>query len=134
MAIAWTILHELRLVRAMISGDQTTPDDFEKFFISVNAQGARPYRKCVDISFAPLDVRLAGLKAIGAVAAKYAEGEVPGPLAVIVSSELSIEMTGLFEKFSNINRPVKMFQRTADAMQWLDQTSPIVSAGDQLPR
>jgi hypothetical protein len=123
MKLTWTISHDEKLVVVHIRG-QLEPEELRSLFEAMTAEGALPYRKLVDVSFAPLTIGIAGLKRMSELAAVAMHDVQRGPVAFVASSEVAHEMIRIFDYKLSIDRPLRIFNDTRSAMQWLDEIAP----------
>jgi len=92
--------------------------------LAIRAAGALPYRKLIDLSFAPLSLGLAGVRAIKALnqeAGGAGKNAPRGPVAFVVGSEPAEEMVEMFHENVHVDRPLRVFRDVDTARQWLDE-------------
>ncbi|MBX3503825.1 MAG: hypothetical protein KF889_30650 [Alphaproteobacteria bacterium] len=124
MPIRWTASPAERLVTAAVSGEATR-EEFERYLAEVHAAGAMPFRKILDLSFAPMSLRAADIKALGRVMAEYAKDGPLGPLAIVVDADSTREASALYGQAASVDRPFAIFGRPAEAREWLDNVAPL---------
>jgi hypothetical protein len=118
--VNWTISRPGKLVVAVADGE-VEHADVDKYLLALIAEGAMPYRKLFDLTFAPLSMGLAQLRALGTRVAEHAKGGgAVGPLSVVVGSELALEMAKIFEAQGRADRPLRIFDDVVKARAWLD--------------
>ena len=83
MPLEWTINHPHRLVTVTVAG-VTDPADVEHYLAEIAAAGGMPYRKIIDLTFAPGEARLADLKVMMRTTEHYAKTYTLGALAIVV--------------------------------------------------
>lgn len=119
MPINWTISHADKLVVAVADGE-TERSDIDKYLSALVSEGAMPYRKLFDLSFAPLSIGVAELRALGQRVAEVAKDGPVGPVAIVVGSELAQEMAEIFGSRALADRPLRIFDDVPKAREWLD--------------
>jgi hypothetical protein len=119
MPIQWTVSHAERLVIAKVSGDAYRTD-FERYLAEIQAAGLLSYRKILDMTFAPLSMRAADIKAIGRIIVEYAKNGPLGAFAIVVDADATHEASTLFGETTRVDRPFAIFGRMAEARAWLD--------------
>ena len=124
MAIDLSISHKDRLVIATV-GAGTRRSDYPKFLEECSRAGAHSYRKIVDIRFAPMEFKIADVRAFGQIVTAWGKTGEPGPTALIVNSELSQSFADLFRDFARAERPVQVFTDLPPARAWLDEVAPV---------
>ena len=123
MPVNWTISHPDKLVVAVAEGE-VEHADVDKYLLALIAEGAMPYRKLFDVTFAPLSMGLAQLRALGTRVTEHARGGGSvGPLALVVGSELALDMARIFEAQARAGRPLRIFDDVVKARAWLDSLS-----------
>ena len=123
MPVNWTISHPDKLVVAVAEGE-VEHADVDKYLLALIAEGAMPYRKLFDVTFAPLSMGLAELRALGKRVTEHARGGGSvGPLALVVGSELALDMARIFEAQARADRPLRIFDDVVKARAWLDSLS-----------
>ena len=124
MPLNWTISHAEKLVVAIADGE-VEHADIDRYLEALIAGGAMPYRKLFDITFAPISMGAAQLRALGTRVAQHArEGGAIGPLAIVVGSERAREMAGIFGAAARADRPLRIFDDVVRARAWLDSLAP----------
>lgn len=124
--LTYSISHGEKLVLIQVHSE-ALPDEVQSMFFAIRAAGALPYRKIVDLSFAPLTLGLAGLRAIKTLsqdAGGAGKSALRGPLAVVVGSEMAAEMVEMFDETARIDRPLRIFREPVVARRWLDEIAP----------
>lgn len=124
MAIDFEVSHAERLVVATI-GAGTRRSDYPKFLTGMSEAGAHGYRKIVDMRFAPMEFKASDIRAFGQIVKGWGESGSPGPTALLVNSEISQEIAGLFREYARAARPVNVFNDEKAARAWLDEVSPL---------
>jgi len=117
--INFTISHTDKLVIAAADGEIERAD-IDKYLSALIAEGAMPYRKLFDISFAPLSIGVAELRALGQRVAEAGKSGPVGPVAIVVGSELAHEMAEIFGSRAQADRPLRIFDDIPKARAWLD--------------
>lgn len=118
MSIKWTISHPDRLVTAALAG-ALEPGDVEGYLADVAAAGAMPYGKIIDLTFAPVELPLADLKAMMRASEQYAKGHALGPMAIVVDCDVTEEMSAFFGARTRLDRPFRIFRKMQEAEVWL---------------
>jgi hypothetical protein len=119
-----TISHDEKLVIAVADGEIDRAD-IDQYLSAVIAQGAMPYRKLFDATFAPMTLGVAELRALGQRVAEHAKhGSEVGPVAIVVGSELANEMALIFQSRAIADRPFRIFDDVIRAREWLDSLAP----------
>lgn len=120
MPIQWTVSHPERLVIATVSGEAHR-EDFDRYLAEVNDAGAMPYRKILNLTFAPLAVRAADIRALGRSVYDYAlmAGRL-GPFAIVVDADSTHDASAMFGETARVDRPFAIFRTLAQARAWLD--------------
>jgi hypothetical protein len=134
VSVTWTISHSEKLVIAVAEGELQHAD-VDKYLLALIAEGAMPYRKLFDLTFAPLSMGAAELRALGTRVAEHARaGGAIGPLAIVVGSDLALDMARIFETQARADRPLRIFGDVVRARAWLDSLSPSQSDREVSPR
>ena len=121
--IEWTISHERRLVSAIVIA-RATPEHFAAYLGAVDRAGAVAYRKLFSI-VGDAHVAAQDVPAFAAHAVKQARGvSRVGPVAIVVATQESNALAEWFKSLATVERPVRVFQREATAMAWLDGIAP----------
>lgn len=120
MPINLTISHADKLVVAVADGEIDRAE-IDEYLTALIAAGAMSYRKLFDISFAPLSLGVAELRALGK---RSADAGPTGPLAIVVGSNLAREMAAIFESQAAADRPLRIFDDLPTAREWLDSFPP----------
>jgi hypothetical protein len=121
--LSYSISHEEKLVFVEVQGE-ASPLEVQDVLLTIRAAGALPYRKLIDLSFAPLSLGLAGVRAIKTLNqdAGGAGKDAPrGPVAFVVGSEPAGEMVEMFHENVHVNRPLRVFRDIDTARRWLDE-------------
>ena len=126
MPVTWSISHEEQLVVAIAEGE-VVRGDIDGYLSAMIAEGAMPYRKLFDLTFAPMALAAAALRALGKRVTDYAKGGPVGPVAIVVGSELALDMARIFEAQAQANRDLRIFRDLAQARAWLDEAAPPTS-------
>jgi hypothetical protein len=121
--IQLTISHEEQLCIAVAEGEIQL-EDAQRALMRVVAEKAIPYAKLLDLTFAPLTQRAAGIRALSQRVADFNKGFTPGPLAVVVTSELAKEMVEMFDQQVQADRPMAIFTDLPAARQWIESVWP----------
>src|SRR5262249_35749695 len=119
MPLSWCISHPSRLVIAVAKGE-LEPQDMMDFVLSIDAAGARPYRKMVDVT--GVTVRFSADKIrrfAGLIRQREDESEV-GAIGVVAGSPETHRQAVLFAKQAQGYRPIRVFHEQHDARKWLD--------------
>jgi len=123
--LAYSISHEEKLVFIQVQSE-ALPEEVQSAILAIRAAGALPYRKIIDLSFAPLSIGLPGLRAIKALNqdAGGAGKDAPrGPVAVVVGSEPAAEIVEMFHGSLRLDRPLRIFRDLDMARRWLDEVA-----------
>jgi hypothetical protein len=131
MPISYSISHAARMVVASGEGD-ISASELQEGLMAVMRENAIPYAKLIDLSFAPLTLRHAGIRAAAERMKVFNKGRQVGPLAVVVASELAKEMIELFDSLVEAERPMKVFDDPASARAWLRELGYPADAGAAL--
>ena len=123
MPIRWTVSRADRLVIATVSGEAGR-EDFARYLAEIDAAGAMPYRKILDLSFAPLAMNAADIKALGRIVDGYGRAGPLGPLAIVANVEAMQYASTVFGESSRADRPFAIFRKLAEAQEWLDRVAP----------
>jgi len=123
MKLTWSIAHDKKLVVVHIRS-QLDPEEVRSLYAVLAAEGALPYRKLVDASFAPLTINVAAIGTISQLARAVAPDVPRGPVAFVANSEVAHEMIQIFDHKMSIDRPLRIFRDTTSAMRWLDEIAP----------
>ena len=118
MPISYSISHAARMVVASGEGD-VSASDLQDALMAVMRENAIPYAKLIDMTFAPLTLRRAGIRAVAERMKLFNKDRKVGPLAVVVASELAKEMIEQFDELVEADRPLKIFADAASARAWL---------------
>lgn len=120
MSIEWTISHGTRLVLAVTKGD-LQPDSVRGFLASIDAAGARPYRKIVDVSALATRFDANTIAAFAAVIREREVGSAVGPIALVAGTGLAARQARAFADRAQLRRPIRVFAEQHEARQWLDK-------------
>lgn len=128
MPIALSISHEEQLVTAIAEGE-VGREDIDRYLTAVIADKAMPYRKLFNLTFAPVALSVADLRALGKRVAEHAKVGPVGPVAIVVGSELAHEMAKIFDEQARASRELRIFRDLRAAQEWLDEMAPPSSLG-----
>lgn len=128
MPIQWTASHPERLVIATVSGEADRAD-FERYLAEMRDAGVMSYRKILDMTFAPLALRAADIKALGRGIAEYGKLGRLGAFAIVVDAAATHEASALFGETTRVDRPFAIFAKMVQARAWLDGLEAPVSRG-----
>ncbi len=121
--IEWTIVEQLRLVRAGVVG-RATPEHFEAYLSAVDAAGAAPFRKLFSIA-ASSGIEARDIPAFAALVVRHGRGAGKvGPVAIVVASRETNLLADWFKSLASLERPVRIFQHESTALAWLDGIAP----------
>ena len=120
MPLEWTINHPHRLVTVTVAG-VTDPADVEHYLAEIAAAGGMPYRKIIDLTFAPGEARLADLKVMMRTTEHYAKTYTLGALAIVVDSDLSEDTSTVYGERTRVERSFRIFREKSEALAWLGQ-------------
>lgn len=120
MPINWKILRDEELVEINVLPDVKL-DDIRSCYATLIDEGAVPYRKLIDLTFAALSHGGAGIRALGERAQAVGKTMPLGPVAVVVASELAIDLVAEFARQVSLNRPLQVFRNAKVAKAWLMQ-------------
>jgi hypothetical protein len=123
MPIQWTVSHPERLVTAKVSGEVGRAE-FDRYFAELAQAGVMPYRKILDLTFAPLAMSAADVKALGRSIDTYAQAGRLGALAIVVDAEATHDASAIFGESTRAERPFGIFRSLSVARTWLDQSEP----------
>jgi len=138
MPIEWTISHGTRLVLAVTKGE-LQPDSVRSFLAAIDAAGARPYRKIIDVSALTARFDADTIAAFAAVIREREVGSAVGPIALVAGTGLAARQARAFAERAQLVRPIRVFAEQHEARQWLDKQAdrPIdpkaVAGGAPLP-
>ncbi len=118
MPIKWTISHDDKIVEFHVL-PEVELDEIRACFVGLMAANAVPYRKLIDLSFASLTHGAAGIKLVGERMREIAKTMPVGPVAVVVASELAVDLVEEFNRQGSLKRPLKVFYDTKLARAWL---------------
>jgi hypothetical protein len=121
--LTYSISHEEKLVFIQVQSE-VVPAEVQSALFAIRAAGALPYRKLIDLSFAPLTQRIAGIRAIRALsqnAGGAGKDAARGPVAILVGSEPAAEMVEMFDETMHVDRPLRIFRDLDEARRWLDE-------------
>jgi hypothetical protein len=118
MPISYSISHAAKMVVASGEG-QISVGELQEGLMAVMRENAIPYAKLIDMTFAPLTIRSAGIRAAAERMKEFNKGRTVGPLAVVVASELAKEVIELFDSLVAADRPMKIFTDVDSARAWL---------------
>jgi hypothetical protein len=116
--ISYSISHAARMVVASGEGDISV-SDLQDALMAVMRENAMPYAKLIDLTFAPLTLRHAGIRAAAERVKQFNQGRQVGPLAVVLNSELAREIIELFDSLVEADRPIGIFEDLDGARAWL---------------
>jgi hypothetical protein len=125
--VSLSISHEDKRVIIVVEGETSMVEGM-KALASLFAQGAFPYAKLIDLSYAPLTQGAKGLRQISQRVQLFARGRRPGPVAFVVRSELAREMIQIFDEQVGMKRPLGVFTDRESALAWLDEQTADVRA------
>jgi hypothetical protein len=126
VAIDFEVSHEDRLVVATIGADARR-GDYLKFLNGMTEAGALGYRKIVDMRFASMEFKASDIRAFGESVKSWGSTGKPGPTALIVNTEISLEVAGLFREHARALREVRVFTDHETAKVWLDEVAPVTA-------
>ena len=118
MPISYSISHAARMVVASGEGDISV-GELQEGLMAVMRENAIPYAKLIDLTFAPLTIRHAGIRAAAERVKEFNKGRDVGPLAVVLNSELARELIELFDSLVEADRPMRIFDDADSAKAWL---------------
>lgn len=121
--LTYSISHEEKLVFIQVQSE-VVPAEIQSALFAIRAAGALPFRKLIDLSFAPLTQGIAGIRAIRALnqdAGGAGKSAARGPVAIVVGSELAAEMVEMFDETMRVDRPLHIFRDLDEARRWLDE-------------
>ena len=93
--------------------------EVQQALMAVMKENAIAYAKLIDLSFAPLTPRHAGIRAMADRMNEFNRGKTVGPLAIVLTSELAKEMLELFDSLVDADRPLRIFTEAESARAWL---------------
>ncbi|MBV9832832.1 MAG: hypothetical protein JO055_00410 [Alphaproteobacteria bacterium] len=123
MPIRWTLSHAEHLVLSKVTGEVGRAE-FEGYLGEIAAAGAMPYRKILDLTFAPLGLSAADVKVLGKVVSDYAKSGRIGAFAIVVDADATREASAIFGENAQVDRPFAIFDKMAEARAWLDRIDP----------
>jgi hypothetical protein len=121
--LTYSISHEEKFVFLQVQSEVVLAEVQSALF-AIRAAGALPYRKLIDLSFAPLTQKIPGIRAIRALsqnAGGAGKDAARGPVAIVVGSELAAEMVEMFNETMHVDRPLCIFRDLDEARRWLDE-------------
>ncbi len=118
MPIKWTISRDDQLVEFHVL-PEVELNEIRECFKAMLAENAVPYRKLVDLSFASLAHGAVGIKLMGERMRDVAKTMPVGPVAVVVASELAVDLVEEFNRQGALKRPPKVFYDSKLARAWL---------------
>jgi hypothetical protein len=118
--VKWSIVSDDQFVEIHVWPDVKL-EEIRDCFAAIIGEGALPFRKLVDLSFAPLALGTSGIRAIGERARELAKTVPLGPVAVVVTSELAEEVVAVFNRQVALERPLRVFRDVGAARAWLKQ-------------
>jgi hypothetical protein len=118
MALFWSIFPEDEMVE--VNGDGIiTRADFENYLAAMSRDGIKSYAKLVEVAFTgtlALDHDDVECAAQGLM--KYGRDGEAGPVAIVVHSELNLDMAVLLKQRVG-DRPFRIFTNLTEARAWL---------------
>jgi hypothetical protein len=123
MPIRWTLSTAEHLVFAKVTGEVGRAE-FEVYLTEVAAAGGMPYRKILDLTFAPLALSAGDVKAIGKIVGDYARNGPIGAFAIVVDADATREASAIFGETARVDRPFAIFDKLVEARAWLDRVAP----------
>jgi hypothetical protein len=124
--VTWSISHPEQLVVAIAEGE-IRREDVDNYLTGITDAGGMPYRKLVDFTFAPLNLSAVDIRVLGQRVADAGKLGKVGPLAMVVGSELAMDVAKMFKAAARADRPIEIFSNIPEAREWLDQVAPPVS-------
>lgn len=124
MAVSWLISHDEKLVVVQIT-DAFVLEDIPDAYAAVIAEGGLSYRKLIDLSLAPLDVCVLDISGISSAIRAVAGDARRGPVACVVPNDAVHDMVEIFDRKTDLDRPLGIFRDKASATRWLDEIAPV---------
>lgn len=119
MPISAEIDHEKKLVRVVLEGRIALDELFDKLD-ELLKQDIMPYGKLFDARAAQLAFSDADVMALAARTRAYAALAPRGPVALVTARRDTTNILWRFMNLSPGERPLAMFERVRDAVEWLD--------------
>jgi hypothetical protein len=113
----WSNLPGFQLC-VVIGQGTVTRADVEAYLGGTIRQGAKSYAKLVDLTSCTLALGHDDLKAVSEGLVRYGWGDRAGPVAMIVSTALNLDMAVLMKQRVG-DRPFRIFTNIAAARAWL---------------
>lgn len=120
MPLTWLISHDSQHVTVTAFGNVRI-DDFDKYLTAMTSEGARRYRKLVDLTYANLELTVADIRALNQRIIDLTKEGPIGPVALVVDTELKQEMAEMFQHRDKADRPLRIFLKPASASDWLEE-------------
>ena len=122
MPMSWCISHPSRLVIAVAKGE-FDPQDMMDFLVRIDAAGARPYRKMIDVTGVTERFSADRIRGFARLIRRREDESEVGPIGVVAGSPDAHRQAFLFAKQAQRHRPIKVFHEQHDARKWLDTMS-----------
>ena len=117
MPLQWSNLPDFQL--CVVTGQGTvTRADIEAYLVGTIREGAKGFAKLVDITACTLALDHRDLQAVSEGLVRYGWGDRAGPVAMIVSTALNLDMAVLMKQRVG-DRPFRIFTNIAAASAWL---------------
>lgn len=120
MPVTAHIDKDKRFVRVVLEG-RVTLDELGTKLDELVQQGVMPYAKLFDASEAQLAFSDADVMALAARTRAYAELPPRGPVALVTARRDTTNILWRFMNLSPGERPLAMFERVRDALEWLEK-------------
>ena len=120
MPIEWTISHGTRLVLAVAKGE-LQPEGVRDFIAAIDQEGARPYRKIIDITGLSTRFEAAAINSFAGVIREREAASAVGPIAIVASRGPAAKQARAFAERAQLVRPIRVFAEQHEARQWLDR-------------
>ncbi len=119
MPMSWCISHPSRLVIAVAKG-RLEPRDMMDFVAGIDAAGARPYRKMVDVTGVTALFSADEIRRFALLIRRREEESDVGPIGVVAGSPEVHRHAVLFTRHARRDRQIEVFHEQHDARKWLD--------------
>jgi len=123
MPIRTTINHDKRLVTSQAVDSITLPD-LIAYLDGLVTSGVMPYAKLFDAGAVETDLADEDVMTMIARVSAYAAYDPRGPLAFVARNQSTVAVMRRVMYTDRSKRPVKLFERTKDALAWLESLRP----------
>src|SRR4051812_8766393 len=105
MPLEWTISQGTRLVLAVAKGE-LEPEGVRGFLAAIDAAGARPYRKIIDITGLTTRFDAAAINSFAGIIREREVGSAVGPIAIVATGGPAAEQARAFARQAQLLRPI----------------------------